>query len=140
MKKPAVLLAMTMGFALFAAAQSTKEIKRVPVSDTRPDSGVEMFKTYCATCHGLNGKGGGPAAEALKTAPPDLTLLNQKSGGKFPAGRVVHIIEGNDEIRAHGNSEMPLWGPVFHSMSPSSDAIVKLRISNLVKYIESLQK
>jgi len=139
MKRIAALSLMTMGFAVLAAAQS-KEIKKVPVTGTRPDSGVEMFKTYCATCHGMDAKGNGPAAAALKVAPTDLTTLTQKSGGKFPTGRVVHVIEGSDEISAHGSSEMPLWGPVFHSLSPSNDAIVKLRISNLVKYIETLQK
>lgn len=140
MKKSTVFLTLTMASALFAAAQSAKEIKKVPVSSTRADSGVEMFKTYCATCHGMDGKGGGPAAEALKSVPADLTVLTRNSGGKFPSGRVIHVIEGADEITAHGNSEMPLWGPVFHTLSPGNDAVVKLRISNLAKYIESLQK
>ncbi|SRR5579864_853516 len=139
MKKPAVLALVTVAFAFFAFAQS-KEVKKVPVTDTRADSGVEMFKSYCASCHGMDGKGAGPAAVALKTAPADLTVLARKSGGKFPSGRVTRIVEGADDITAHGNSEMPLWGPVFHSLSPGNDAVVKLRISNLTKYIESLQK
>jgi mono/diheme cytochrome c family protein len=139
MKTPVVLFLVTMGFALFAVGQSTKEVKKVPVQSTRADSGPEMFKTYCAACHGMDGKGGGPAADALKTPPADLTALTQKSGGKFPTGRVVHIIEGVDEIHAHGSSDMPLWGPIFHSLSPGNDSLVKLRISNLTKYIESLQ-
>jgi len=140
MKKPAVFLLLTMASALFAADQSGKEIKKVPVSATRADSGAEMFKTYCATCHGLDGKGNGPAASALKVAPADLSVLTQKNGGKYPSGRVIHVIEGTGEIAAHGSSEMPLWGPVFHSLSPGNDSVVKLRISNLAKYIESLQK
>ena len=140
MKKPAVFLLLTMASALFAADQSGKAIKKVPVSSTRADSGVEMFKAYCASCHGLDGKGNGPAASALKVAPADLSVLTQKSGGKFPSGRVIHVIEGTDEITAHGSSEMPLWGPVFHTLSPGNDSVVKLRISNLAKYIESLQK
>jgi len=140
MKLPVVLFMVTTGFALFAVGQSTKEIKKVQVSSTRADSGAEMYRAYCAACHGRDGKGGGPAADALKTPPADLTALAQKSGGKFPSARVTHIIEGADEIRAHGSSDMPLWGPVFHSLTPGNDAIVKLRISNLAKYIESLQK
>ncbi len=140
MRKPAILLVLVIGFAVLVAAQSTKEIKKVRVSSTPADSGSEMFKTYCATCHGVNAKGGGPAAGALKIPPPDLTLLKKNGGGKFPAGRVTHIIEGSDEIGAHGSSDMPLWGPVFHSLSPSNDAVVKLRIANLTKYIESLQQ
>ncbi len=140
MKTPVVLFLVTTGFALFAVGQSTKEVKKVRVSSTRADSGAEMFRAYCAACHGMDGKGAGPAADALKTPPADLTTLTQKSGGKFPTARVVHIMEGADEIHAHGSSDMPLWGPIFHSLSPGNDSIVKLRISNLSKYIESLQK
>ena len=28
-------------------------------------SGAEMYKTWCASCHGVQGKGDGPAAAAL---------------------------------------------------------------------------
>jgi len=139
MKRLAVLLGLTMAFALFAKAQS-KEVKKVPVSSTPADSGVAMFKAYCATCHGLDAKGTGPAAQALKTPPADLTLLKQKNGGKFPSAKVINILEGADQISAHGSTEMPLWGPVFHSLTPGNDAVVKLRIANVTKYIESLQK
>lgn len=139
MKKLAVLFGLTIAWALLATAQS-KEVKKVPVTSTPADSGPAMFKTYCATCHGLDGKGTGPAASALKKAPADLTLLKQKNGGKFPSAKVTHILEGADEISAHGSSEMPLWGPVFHSLTPGNDAVVKLRIANVTKYLESLQK
>ena len=139
MRKSIVLLAMATGIAAFAA-QTAKEIKKVPVSSTRADSGTEMFKAYCATCHGLDATGGGPAADALKTAPPDLTLLKQQNGGKFPSDRVMHVIAGADGIGAHGSSDMPLWGPIFRSVHTGDDNLEKLRISNLTKYIASLQK
>ncbi len=140
MRKSVSLLVLGIGIAILVAAQSTPEIKKVRVSSTPAYSGAEMFKTYCAACHGMNAKGGGPAADALKVPPPDLTSLKKNGGGKFPAARVTHIVEGSDEIGAHGSSDMPLWGPVFHSLSPSNDGVVKLRIANLTKYIESLQQ
>jgi mono/diheme cytochrome c family protein len=144
MKKLMVTVAAVTGLAVigsgFAAAQTAKEMKKVPVSSTRADSGVEMFKTYCATCHGVDAKGGGPAAAALKVPPADLTALKQKNGGKFPSGKVVQVLEGSDQISAHGSTEMPLWGPIFHSLTPSNDSVVKLRIANLTKYIESIQQ
>ncbi len=37
------------------------------------DRGAEVFATYCAVCHGPDGKGNGPAAAALVPPPPDLT-------------------------------------------------------------------
>ena len=136
--KLGVLFAMTMAALLLSAQQ--KEVKKIPVTPTRPDSAVEMFKTYCASCHGVDGKGHGPAAEALKVPPADLTVLKKKNGGTFPAGRVTRVVEGADVITAHGTSDMPTWGAIFHSLEPGNDAITKLRIANLVKYIESMQK
>jgi mono/diheme cytochrome c family protein len=144
MKIP-VLFATMAGLALVGGlctvgADSPKEVKKVSVSQTRADSGVDMFKTYCATCHGLDGKGHGPAADALKVAPADLTLLKQKNGGKYPSNKVSRIIEGADGITAHGTSDMPLWGPIFRSLDPGNTNLVKLRVLNVTKYIESLQK
>ncbi len=144
MKKLIVALAAVTGLAVIgsgiAAAQAAKEMKKVPVSSTRADSGVEMFKAYCAACHGVSGKGGGPAAAALKVAPSDLTMLKQKSGGKYPSGRVVQILQGSDDITAHGSSDMPLWGPIFHSLSRGNESVPTLRIANITKYIESIQQ
>ncbi|HKX00072.1 MAG TPA: c-type cytochrome [Bryobacteraceae bacterium] len=144
MKRTLSLFAITglalLGAGWSAAAQAQKEVKKVPVTPTRADSGVAMFKTYCASCHGMDGKGNGPAADALKMPPANLTLLKQKNGGKFPGGKVSQIIDGENEVRAHGTSEMPLWGPVFRSMDPSNLPVVKLRIANLTKYIESIQQ
>lgn len=144
MKRTLSLFAITglalLGAGWSAAAQAQKEVKKVPVTPTRADSGVTMFKTYCASCHGMDGKGNGPAADALKMPPANLTLLKQKNGGKFPGGKVSQIIDGENEVRAHGTSDMPLWGPVFRSMDPSNLPVVKLRIANLTKYIESIQQ
>jgi hypothetical protein len=39
---------------------------------------------------------------------------------------------------AHGSSEMPVWGPIFRFLDPSNDR-VKVRIENVVTFIETLQ-
>jgi len=139
--KASVLVGMITGLALAGSmvAQSAKEVKRVPVTPTRADSGVEMFKTYCRGCHGVDGKGEGPAASALKVPAADLTMLKQKNGGKFPAAKVSHVLEGAD-VLAHGGTDMPLWGPIFRSLDPGNAALAKLRIANVLKYLESIQK
>lgn len=138
--KAAALVATITVFGLLAGAQTTKkEMKKVPVSATRADSGMQMYKTYCASCHGIHGKGDGPAAEALKTAPADLAMLKQKNDGKFPSARINQILEGS-EVAAHGNSDMPVWGPIFRSLDQSNAAMAKLRIANVIKYLESMQQ
>jgi mono/diheme cytochrome c family protein len=138
--KLSVLFAMLIGLAGLLWSAEQKEVKKIPVTPTRADSAVDMFKTYCASCHGVDGKGHGPAAESLKMPPSDLTVLKQKNGGKFPAGKVSRVVEGADVIPAHGSSDMPTWGPIFRSLDPNNSALTKLRIANLVKYIESMQR
>lgn len=126
--------------SLFAwGQQEGKVIKHTAVKPTSPASGKEMFMNYCAVCHGKDGKGGGPAADALKTPPADLTALSQKSGGKFPADHVATAIRGDSNVPAHGSKEMPVWGPVFWHLSQGSSGQYEQRIANLTKYVESLQ-
>ncbi|MGH9645161.1 MAG: hypothetical protein ACRD3Q_22385, partial [Terriglobales bacterium] len=91
-------------------------------------------------CHGVDGKGNGPAASALKVPPSDLTTLAARNGGKYPSLRVAAIIRGEEVLAAHGSKDMPIWGNLFWSMSGGHEAVVQQRVTNLNKYIESIQK
>ena len=124
--------------AVFSVSQQ-KEIRHVPVKPTSPASGPEMYTTYCAVCHGVDGKGNGPAAEALKALPPDLTKLASTNGCKYPSDHVTSAIQGEPRLLAHGSKEMPVWGALFWGMSQGHSSEVQLRVTNLNKYIESLQ-
>jgi mono/diheme cytochrome c family protein len=119
--------------------QNQKVIQHATVKSTSPASGQEMYKAYCAVCHGTDGKGGGPAASALKVPPTDLTLLSKNNGGKFPAMKVASTIRGEADLPAHGSKEMPVWGSLFWSMSHGHEGEVQQRVANLTEYIESLQ-
>lgn len=121
-----------------APAQSTT-IKHVPIMNTPSNSGKDMYHSYCAVCHGTEGKGNGPAAPALKTSPTDLTTLTQKNGGKYPSAHVAAVIRGQATLPSHGTADMPIWGPLFSSISQGHEAQIQQRISNLVSYIESQQ-
>jgi mono/diheme cytochrome c family protein len=134
----ASLLAFLLGSLLLPAQETTTKIKKVPASPTSAASGKEMFDAYCASCHGVDGKGNGPAAPALKKQPGDLTLLAQKNSGKFPAMRVMASIRDVTQ-NVHGSKDMPVWGPILSAVSSNSPAVVTQRISNLTGYIESLQ-
>jgi mono/diheme cytochrome c family protein len=131
-KVPIAAGILTPVLAIVLAAQDRK--KPAPAN-----SGREMYRTYCAACHGVTGKGDGPAAAALKAPPPDLTTLARRNGGRFPAVRVYQSIEGSAMIAAHGSSEMPVWGTVFRQQGGSDEAQVKLRVRNLTSFIQSLQ-
>jgi len=122
----------------FSIAQQ-KEIKHVPVKTTSASSGQQMYDSYCAVCHGKDGKGNGPAASALKVPPTDLTTLAQKNGGKYPSSHVSAAIQGDSNIPAHGSKDMPVWGNLFWHMSQGHNAEVQLRVANLNKYIEEMQ-
>jgi mono/diheme cytochrome c family protein len=104
----------------------------------RSVEGVDLFRAYCASCHGKNGKGNGPAAPALKATVPDLTVIAKSNGGEFPVARVRRIIMGQGMIASHGSREMPVWGPIFYQVEADVDR-GPVRMENLVKYLESIQ-
>ena len=132
--------AAVLALAIAAGAQDqATQIKHGTAPETSPASGREMFNNYCATCHGRDAKGDGPAAAALKVAPADLTLLAKKNNGKYPSMRVTTVLNGQADLAAHGNKEMPVWGPVFFRMSQGHQGEVVQRIANLNRYVESLQ-
>jgi mono/diheme cytochrome c family protein len=135
-----IVTVLALGVLLCAQEAAKKEVKHVPIKPTSAASGQEMYKTYCAVCHGTDGKGKGPAADAMKVPPTDLTVLAQKSGGKYPALRVAAVIRGEEALSAHGSKDMPIWGSLFWSMSGGHEAEVQQRVANVNKYIESLQK
>ena len=104
----------------------------------RSTEGSDLFRAYCASCHGLDAKGAGPVAPLLKTKVPDLTLLARKNRGQFPAARVRQVVIGKEVVAAHGSREMPIWGPIFHQVEGDIDW-GNVRLENLVKYLQSIQ-
>ncbi len=134
-----IVLLCLYSFCISHSQETSPQVKHAPAAPTSAASGKEMFNSYCASCHGANAKGDGPAAGALKAAPADLTALAKKNGGKFPADRVMSILTGQATVTAHGNQDMPVWGPVFWRMSQGHPAEVQQRVTNLTRYVESLQ-
>ena len=122
------------GVAAFGQAGQNKE-DQIPL--TTSYSGAEMYRTWCASCHGVEGKGDGPAAAALKKPPADLTQLAKKNGGKFPTEKVRNYIDGTKAVAAHGSRDMPVWGSFFRRLGDENAATY--RVVTLANYVASLQ-
>lgn len=88
----AVLIAMTA----LAAANTGDPWKAPPEADRLKDlmasdpnaaaMGAKVFRSLCWTCHGMEGRGDGPNAEALVVAPADLgsaTVQDQSNGAIY---------------------------------------------------------
>ncbi|PSJ56683.1 cytochrome C [Mesorhizobium soli] len=107
----------------------------------RPN-GQEEFRTYCASCHGISGRGNGIMAELLVKKPADLTVLAKNNGGRFPQDKVIATIDGRVEVAGHGAREMPVWGKIFRSDHEATNSAVSAedRILALAYYIRSIQQ
>jgi mono/diheme cytochrome c family protein len=127
-----VALALSVGTA---AAQA--KIEKVPIKPVSAGDAKKMFSSYCAVCHGAEGKGNGPAAASLTKTPADLTRISARNGGTFPAVKVQRYIQGLDEIPAHGTRDMPMWGDLFRSLNPDA---AQIRVAGLTEYLKSLQQ
>ena len=130
-------LALVLGSATLLL--NAQKVKKTTVVATSASSGQLMYNEYCAVCHGTAGKGKGPAANAMKSAPADLTTMTLQNGGKFPDNKVYSAIRGDMDTPAHGSKDMPVWGSVFQDMSHGNAAEAQLRITNLTHYIATLQ-
>ncbi|MBZ5694918.1 MAG: cytochrome c [Acidobacteriia bacterium] len=135
------LLTFASAGALGAQSQTAPKPATQPDQSTpliRSLEGPDLFRAYCASCHGVDAKGNGPAARDLKAKVANLTVLSKNNKGKFPEARVRKVVMGDDIVAGHGSREMPVWGPIFHQIEWDVDR-GNVRLDNLVKYLESIQ-
>jgi mono/diheme cytochrome c family protein len=131
-----MLLCLTLLSAVILASAQKQDRPTVP--ERNPIEGAKIFRYYCAACHGADGRGHGPASGALKDAVSDLTLISNRSGGKFPYQHVRDFIEGKESRpAAHGSLEMPIWGPIFHEIDSDQDW-GEVRLDAITKHVESI--
>jgi len=118
-------------------------------ADKVVDVGKGEYNAACASCHGLQGLGDGPAADQMKVKTPDITGLAKANNGVFPFDRVYQIIDGRQEVKAHGLREMPIWGLAFRRQTsgyfenyPATDSEsgARSRILALTEYVYRLQR
>ena len=133
-------LRVALGRGLLAAALFTGLVLTSAsgrADDSQKFEGEYEFKTFCAPCHGLEGKGDGPMAPEIKTMPADLTKLSGGNDGEFPYARVFDQIQGRELAVVHGR-EMPVWGERYN-LEVHDEAIARARVLELVTYIKGIQ-
>jgi mono/diheme cytochrome c family protein len=135
-----VLLGVLILVVAVADAQNKPAVNKAPERRAAAASGKQTYMHYCASCHGVDARGNGPAAFVLKTTPPDLTTLAKRHGAKFPYEYVSEVLRFGTRILSHGSSDMPIWGPIFSSMDSYNEVAVRKRIKDLSDYLASLQQ
>lgn len=122
----------------------------IALAEDKLDIGKMEYEAACAVCHGLTGKGDdGLLKELLAKPMPNLTALAKNNKGVFPFDRVYQIIDGRQEVKAHGSRKMPIWGNTFNNQSSvyfrhyppyDSESAARSRILALTEYIYRLQE
>jgi mono/diheme cytochrome c family protein len=111
-----------------------------PAPDTAIAVGERLYQNHCVACHGASGTGDGPRSALLPIAPPDLTKLARRHGGRYPSQKVHRIVDGRGYPRDRA-AGMPIWGDVFLDPKEAySETRVKERITHLVRYVSTLQE
>ena len=105
-------------------------------------SGRATYEEFCASCHGLDARGNGPVAEILTVQPADLTQLRQQHDGNFPVDEIYQVIDGREDVPAHGTREMPIWGNIWDMEEgrPVSEETIQRRINELIEYLRTIQE
>lgn len=140
---PSLVSVLLLGVLVGAPACARRPAPPPPPHPVLVEQGAELFARYCASCHGLGGRGDGPVAGALTTPPPDLTRIAARRDGHFAASEVALQIDGRFAPMAHGTREMPVWGRRFGEELPRSELqqpIVRGRILVLVSFLEAIQR
>jgi len=107
------------------------------------EQGRADFQQFCVSCHGVGGRGDGPAAPALRKPPADLTGIAARRGGEFPDAEIATYIDGRFAIAAHGSRAMPIWGVHLGEEMAQSDfreEVVRGRIVSLIDYLKTIQE
>ena len=100
-----------------APEDAEKRKNPVMASAASIQRGRNLYETNCASCHGAQGRGDGPASKTLSTKPADLASM----AGKHPDGNFAWKI-------ANGRGLMPAW----------KGTLSETQIWDAVNFIQSL--
>jgi mono/diheme cytochrome c family protein len=136
--------ALVLALASLVAASPERDDRTATAPASEGGPGRILYLTHCQGCHGLEGRGNGPAAASLRTQPADLTRLWQRYGSPLDRERLTMYIDGRGLLEVHGSREMPVWGDEFFEDAPPLtpnlvEAAKQHLIAVLVEYLETIQ-
>jgi cytochrome c553 len=102
-------------------------------------SGQEMYTTYCAVCHGEDGRGKPTFAEYSNVPPADLSQLARNNHGIFPSRQVAQTLHYGTGKTPEGQGYNSVWEPLLKSMNADPPGTTEVRIYNLTEYVHTLQ-
>jgi len=133
------LVALAIGLATGTAQAQTAETPAAAAANP----GREAFLQYCSSCHGPEARGNGPMAGELRSAPSDLTLLEARFGSPLNTQRMLERIDGRNMARAHGSTDMPVWGRRLGARTPrtqGTEAHTRGTLLIIIDYLGTIQK
>jgi len=134
------LLCLALSLTVFACSSQKTESMTPQANAAASRGGEKLYRRYCGACHGLEAKGDGIVSSLMTPKPRNLTTL-KRDFGTFPREWLVRVIDGRETVRAHGESNMPVWGANLCTElgSDVTDAEVKNWIETIVAYLKEVQ-
>ena len=130
----ALLLGLCAGLGLLFPATLAAQSHLVYVNAERvePPDGDVVYQAYCSSCHGIAGRGNGPAAALLGKPVANLTLIAARDGS-FDRPHVMSHIRGG-----YATDPMPEWHRIIRD-TYRSDGREQLVVRNVTLYVEMMQ-
>lgn len=106
--------------------------------------GELLFEGNCISCHGVAGRGDGPLAAGLGTAPADLTQIAARRDGVWPMLEVMSILDGYLKT-TNPREDMPVFEGFLDDEMVEFDTgngvttLVPTKLIEVVNYLEALQ-
>lgn len=122
--------AVGIGFVLVVTVSSAQ-------AEDRSRWGQAEYLRYCSACHGEDADGNGPVSNVLTPDPPALTSLRAKFGNPLST-RFVEFVSGATMPRAHGTSDMPVWGRVLRDKAGDDLEAVEI-LWKITRYLDQIQ-
>ena len=138
-------MSSTLRMAVVWAVLGLHVVASTSASAEDPHLGITEYEISCMPCHGIDGRGDGPRAKSLKTAPADLTMITKSHNGEFPAKKLIEIIDGRPIVGTHGPRDMPVWGDRYRVSAEANERASQIerraraQIAALVEYLKTIQ-